>query len=229
MPNSYEKPVVTPTPDSPIHKETVTHPAYGMIGASRIQGGKLILFGSDFIHDRSIAIRIHHSELNRDSTSEHHFATKQICEVYLSEAQWATFVSSLNVGDGVPCTITALGGKNVPMIPSVPDRAIQFTEAAKERLQKSMDALTEMSAKIDGMKISTKAKDELNSFINTAKMNIGSNLKYVATQFGEHIEDQVEKAKMEISAYVHSTVMRAGLESLGVPIQIATEMKALEE
>lgn len=227
MPNSYEKPVVTSTPDT--HKETVTHPAYGMIGASRIQGGKLILFGSDFIHDRSIAIRIHHSELNRDSTSEHHFATKQICEVYLSEAQWATFVSSLNVGDGVPCTITALGGENVPMIPSVPDRAVQFTEAAKERLKVSTDALNEMSALIENMKISAKAKDELKSLVDKAKMNIGSNLKYVATQFGEHIEEQVEKAKMEVSAYVHSTITRAGLNNLGVPIQIATEMKMLEE
>lgn len=224
---NYEEPKVTKV-ESNTHKEVQTHPSYGMIGVSRISGGNLVLNGSDFIHNRSIAIRIKYGELLRDSASEHHYAGSEIVEVYMSEAQWATFVSSMNIGEGVPCTLTRVMGKSIPMIPKPRNRAIQFTDAVKERLEKSREALEALSKSIDDTKISIKLKKELQDLVREARVNIGSNLNFVATQFGEHIEKNVESAKMEVSAFIHNAITHAGLEALGVPIQVP-DMKMLEE
>jgi hypothetical protein len=101
------------------------HPAYGMIGASRVSGGAY-LYGSDFRHQHWMTIRIHHGRLLRSDLSyDHYMAEGQIIEVELSEAQWATFVSAANVGDGVPCTINWVVGEGfLPELTPPTDRRI---------------------------------------------------------------------------------------------------------
>src|SRR4051812_19636627 len=88
---------------------TERHPAYGMIGASRVNwaGNGTNLFGSDFRHRNTVRIQIHGADVRRDLSHDwiHADSRRSLVEVELSEAQWAGFVSTLNVGDGVACTI----------------------------------------------------------------------------------------------------------------------------
>lgn len=81
-----------------------SHPAYGMILAARVQGGAR-LAGSDFKHQSYIAIEVRHAHLSRSLSNDRWHGDKHIIRLSLSEAQWATFVSSMNVGFGVPCTL----------------------------------------------------------------------------------------------------------------------------
>lgn len=92
------------------------HPAYGQIGASRTYGGGRALYGSDFRHNSSVTIRISESEVTRDLSRDWPHATREIVEVTLSEAQWATFVSSLNMGEGTQCTLAHVMGERKPPI-----------------------------------------------------------------------------------------------------------------
>jgi hypothetical protein len=114
-----------------------THPAFGQISASRVTGSTT-LFGSDFLHQHYVTIKVNRAELNRDLSRDWHFQREEIVEVALSEAQWATFVSSMNVGAGSQCTIQRVQGEQMPSIPV----RVQEDEF-KEELRSTVAGLTE--------------------------------------------------------------------------------------
>src|SRR3954470_19367469 len=101
-------------------EEIEKHPAYGQIAASRVtSGGGATLYGSDFKHSNFITIRVHASEQHRSLSHDWHYARDMLCEVALSEAQWATFVSSLNAGMGVPCTLSYVAPDGIGPVPEI--------------------------------------------------------------------------------------------------------------
>ncbi len=192
----------------------ISHPAFGMIGAKR-RHGHAVLYGSDFIHNDSISIVISTSTLNRDLSRDWPFAENELIEVALSEAQWATFVSSLNVGSGVQCTIEHKDRVAVPGLPKPVERQKQFMGEANQKIADTIVELTKLTTMISALKISDKQKKELLDQARMARMQIESNAPFVMEQFGEHMEQVVEKAKIEVNAYAVSHLMRAGLAALG--------------
>lgn len=219
-----EDPVIKKN-SSPMGGEDYSHPAYGDISASRVTG-HMNLYGSEFHHQGFITIRIKHAKFTRSLSRDWHFADNEIVEVALSEAQWAHFVSSLNSG-GTQCTINGLGRGTgyTPRLPDPPNRQEQFDSELKESMQRSQETLKGLIEKIKEMKISEKAKAELIREIDFAQSGISSSAKFVAESFSEHMEEQTEKAKCEVNAYVTAQVQRVGLEALrgDAPLMITGE------
>jgi hypothetical protein len=135
-------------------------------------------------------------------------------EVSLSEAQWASFVSSLGLGAGVPCTLQSVQGKQIPQIPGVQDKAAQFKGEAKASARKAMDALDGVEDQIAGLKISEKQKKELIDGLNVSRMTLRSSLNFVLSQFGEYVEDTMTKARIEVNAYAQQMLISTGLAKL---------------
>lgn len=201
-----------------------THPAFGQIRAGRISGNQ-VLYGSDFLHHNYIAVTIKRSQLNRSLSRDWHFGREELIEVMLSEAQWATFVSSMNIGDGVPCTINHLAGKGVPGIPyRTADH--EFKNEVRERVQRSVASVRQTMEAIAGLGLSKAKTQAIQGALSSVIMNLESNLPFVADQFDKHVEDKIEKAKVEANAYIVAAVTRAGLEALANPV-LSTPM--LEE
>ena len=200
-----EKPVVHQS-DSHLEDSRETHPAYAMIGAGRVTGAAT-LAGSDFKHQHYVHIEIRHGHISRSLSNDRWHGDKSIVRVSLSEAQWATFVSSMNVGFGVPCTLewTQQDGR-IPSIERTPDRANQFKGEVGRTMQ---DALDKMQKAYD--EAPTK---KLKAVIGSAMTEIRSNVSFVQDQFSEHMEHTVEKAKIEVNAYVTNAVQRAGLQAI---------------
>lgn len=207
-----EQPKVTVRPDG----ETVTtHPAFAQIVAARTSGGHQTLYGSDFVHNDFICIRICASELRRSLNRDWSFGRRDIIEVRLSEAQWATFVSSPNIGSGVPCTLSVRDGQYVPTIPAPTPRSDQFTKEMKASLG---EVITKLDDLIGGAKTAAQKKE-----MQLLRQQIVSNLPFVADQFGRHVETTMEHAKAEIHGYMVGMIQRAGLEALtngALPLQI---------
>ncbi len=209
-----EKPMVQES-DSHLEDTRETHPAYAMIGASRVTGSAT-LAGSDFNHQHYIHIEIRHGHISRSLSNDRWHGDKSIVRVSLSEAQWATFVSSMNVGFGVPCTLewTQQDGR-IPSIEKTLDRAAQF----KGEVSKTMkDALTKMQEAYDAA-----PTKKLKDMIGRAMTEIRANVSFVEDQFAEHMEHTVEKAKIEVNAYVTNAIQRAGLQAMA-----AGDVKLLE-
>ena len=212
MNRPYENPITT-VDDGPMDGTTTTHPAFAQISASRVSGSTY-LYGSDFNHNHYVTIAICRSELKRSLSRDWFFGREEKIEVALSEAQWATFVSSMNQGSGVACTLQHIDRERVPQLPETPKKKAQYDAELKERLGIVEDSLAELEKQIDASPLSGKKKDALKSTLGAAQRNLTPNIKFVSDQFGEHMEDTIEKAKIEIEAHVNSAVHRAGITAL---------------
>jgi uncharacterized protein YktA (UPF0223 family) len=194
-----------------------THPAWGLIGASRVQGDA-VMFDSDIRHHHYITIRLARASRRRDLNHDWLHREEEIIEVEMSEAQWASFVSSMNTGNGVPCTITREGRKPVPGMPYAP------------RLQESMDevrnsaekSVAKVAAAYDAVEAAFEAgagRKELREKIRTLKFAVAhmpANAEFAAKSLSEHAENVVQKARADIEAMVVSKAEQLQLDPADV-------------
>lgn len=200
-----------------------THPAYGQIGVSRVSG-RASLYDSDFDHNAFMTITIQRSQLTRSLSNDWHFARGELIQVALSEAQWATFVSSPNVGSGVPCTIQHIQGERVPQLPPPAPRTKQFGAEVVKQMQAHLAQIDEALADIDSLGLSKAKAEKVRAGLSGARASLTAGLPFIAEQFSEHMEKTVEKAKAEVHGYMSGAIQRAGLEALTggtMPLQIA--------
>lgn len=188
---------------------TETHPAWALIGASRGQSGPpgAVLFDSDIRHRNSIRIRISAASRRRDLNRDWiHAERLPFIEVELSEAQWASFISSMNVGDGVPATIRWRDGE-VPGVPHEP------------RLRESMDEVR--SAAAGAFEAVWSAFEQYEQKKNAANLrtlkyaiqNAPSNITFAGDSLNEHAENVVQRARADIEAMVVSKAAQLGIEA----------------
>lgn len=220
--HNWPDPVAPEQRPDPNGRGTIeTHPAYALVRASRISSHPGVnLFGSDFRHRQYVCLEVARADRRRDLSNDWvHGDMTPLIRVALSEAQWATFVSSLNVGEGAPCTLERVANDLVPEILQLTDRRQQFRDEMQDRLaivKQNLDALAQ-AVKLPAL--SGKKQGELLSLISTAQQNLGCNLDFVAEQFDEHMEATVEKAKAEIQGHIGSVLAKKGLQALagGMP------------
>ena len=184
------------------------HPSFAVIGAYRVSG-RATLAGSPLRHHGFVNIRIGYAKEHVSHTHSHFMATGQcIAEVSLSEAQWATFVSNMNVGSGVPCTVEyAKDGKTVRH-PYIEDESFdqkreadirRATAKAQEQLRAAVKALDEL---LKEKTISKKRLSEVrNMFVRPVDHGPGD-MEHLANMLTEHKENLVEAAKAEVASMV---------------------------
>lgn len=219
-----EVPKIERLEKDPVAESLETHPAYAQIWASRISGGRY-LYGSDFQHNGYIQITIARSDLKRGLSNDWPHSREEYIQVALSEAQWATFVSTLNSGGGTQCTACHINRKSVPEIEHPTDRKKQFKQEHSERMASAQQSILSAQTKLRALGLSEKKIKDILSDMNHAYMDIGGNLDFVSEQFGEHMEKVTEHAKIEANAYVQHVISRAGIRALSE----APPVRLLEE
>lgn len=203
---------ITELPNEKGRGKQYAHPAFGQISVSRISGRRA-LYGSDFMHDRFVRVAIGPSVLQRDLSHDWYFRSQTVIEVDLSEAQWATFVSSFNVGEGVPCTIARDHNGGVPAFP-LRDSGQEYKIETDAKLSECIRLVDEAIAAVDAAGLTKPKRDALLAPLRRAHQHLSCNLPFVAKSFGEHMETRVEKAKVEVEAYISGAINRAGLAAL---------------
>lgn len=212
MARDIQEPVETP---GDFHDKKLNHPAFGQIRASRVSGD-VALYDSDFVHHHYVTITLSRSELHRGLSNDWHHGREELFEVALSEAQWASFVSSMNVGSGVPCTIqrnVAHPGYMVPGLPAPKAPAEKFKGEIKQAVAELQRDLRALAGEVDGALSKTRAAD-IQRRMGWIADRLTDNTGFVADQFDRHVEKTVERAKTEINAYAVATVQRAGLDAI---------------
>ena len=229
VPVSEQYPEIEKTPDNPIYQSVEQHPAYAMVGASRVTSTGTFLYGSDFKHRSFITLAIRRSEKGRGLSNDYYHGRDELIEIAMSEAQWATFISTLNVGFGVPCTLQHINCESVPSIAGIVNAKKQFITEMNSLVEKGNNALDDLEVVIDRLNLSKKAKEELKWQVETARRTTGSSGKFMAEQFGEHVEKVTEAAKVEVNAYMTGVIARAGIKALtesSPPLEIEDTKKS---
>lgn len=103
--------------------EKKQHPSYGMIRFARssIGGSGTALFGSSIMHNNVIRLSISKGMMEREGNEDWFLAgtdiNDMIVEVEMSYTQFAEAITSLNIGEGIPVTITKVNGTFVEPCP----------------------------------------------------------------------------------------------------------------
>jgi len=167
-------------------------------------------------------VRIARAEVARGLSNDWiHSLLPSIIELDMSEAQWARFISTLNVGDGTPCTLDWIESVGlIPEIPFPPQRKKQFTNEMSAHLIEIIECAKQLSELIE----KGGRKSEMRSLAHRIMEGLPNSTKFIADQFGEHVEKITEHAKVEIHAYLMRAVTRAGLKALGAPEEPPVKM-----
>lgn len=198
--------------------EPETHPSYGFVQVSRVSGHNA-LFGSPFKHQHFMTLTIGRSTRERSLGRDWHFGglSHGLVEVALSEAQWAHMVSSVGMGGGVPCTLRYVGNEAMEPCPEQAEveRFHEDIQRDTEHAMKFMqDAITKMQALADDKAPTKEKRKEVLSALVTAQKKLIDSAPFVVKQLTEHMDTVVHAAKTEVEAYVHSTIVEAGIQKL---------------
>jgi hypothetical protein len=209
-----QKPVTTVVGHD-VFGNTEEHPAYALISASRVSATPgVFLNGTPFAHRTYIEVRIKRSVMMRTLSRDWNSAKEEIVSVMLSESQWASFISSMNIGEGVPCTFDRINGAPIPGIEAPVPKTERFLGEMNEDFQKALDSLKELNELVASSVIPAKMKRVIWEKINHATNMINGGAKFVPKQFEEHMAESVDQAKSEAAAYLMAAIQKAGISSL---------------
>jgi hypothetical protein len=202
------------------------HPSFGMIGISRTSGNAS-LFESEIRHQYYLSIRIKEAVRLIDGTHTHIHGGKELIEINLTEAQFATLMTQPNHGDGVPCTIHySIADKNEPWThprfmsrpyPPAPERfEKKFHKEAGERAKIISDNLADLEKEIDSflsgdLKANKGTLNILKAKVSSARQQIDQNIPYVLHTAEEQLEKKISAAVIEFEGYINQSLQQKGL------------------
>jgi hypothetical protein len=183
------------------------------------------LFGSALPrHQSLIHIKIREATTTEWDDEQHYMGSDVIAECYLSAAQWAEFLTSMNVGDGVPCTLGTHRGSDGKMVDpgEPPEEETPVTRAAKHAVQATEDDFTQahrdmvaLLAEVDADKRVPRAvKDRIKDIARRLGYGLDGNLRFRVERVQEAAAKAVAAAKAEVDAFMTHAIHRAGLSAL---------------
>jgi len=195
------------------------HDSYAAISLSRVStGGGIDLFGSSIKNNTAIALRINEAEEDEYYGATKHWKKGRIIEVYLSPNQFSELITTMNISEGVPCTITWMRGKGEIERPKRTN-AREVTEGVlRKTIKKTFSRLTEIQESVEALKkkssVSKKDRENLSKSLSLLRQDLESDMPFVETIFNEVMDKSVTEAKADIDGMVTHVVTKLGLESL---------------
>jgi len=192
-------------------------PSFGLVSISRVQGSGRLLFESPFDHQHYVTLSIKRAYRHRTDLHSNYIGDgEELIEIAMSETQFATMVTSLNMGVGTPCTIAHFGGKMIPE--PKPDQTKQvFAHEAREhftdlaKMAAELEKLTETPAK----DVKAPQRERMNFLALKIHQAVTSSMDFFHEQFQESMDKVVAAAQGEVQAHVLSVIQKAGLKALG--------------
>ena len=181
-----------------------THPAFGVIQANRVSSSPpgQVLFDSDIRHQHFVKLTISDADRERDLHRDWIYERKTLIEVWMSEAQWAQMVSSMNAGTTSVTIRRREADWDIPGLPFDSRLEISHTEtrnAAHRMMEEVKAAMAAYKEK--------KSAENLRR-LETAIRNTEANVEFAAKSLTEHSETVVAKARADIEAFVTAAAGR---------------------
>jgi hypothetical protein len=212
-------------------EKQMEHESFGMIGFSRISGNPGPLFGSSIKHGHFIRLSIKHGILRRGLNHNWYSGMNNIVELDLSYTQFAELLTTMNVEDGVPCTLRRVGVQDMAEPPTTDERT-QFNEEFTEHVNKVMKQADALAAKARELLKSKSVKKgelaEIIALIDHLQMQVKSNMPYIQKQYNAANEKTVTQAKGEVEAFVLHKLHSLGIEALNKQIEAGAVVELVD-
>lgn len=202
-------------------EQEFTHPSYGMVQLSRRQGSPR-LFGSALeSHQSYVTLSVRKASLIRGPHGDRYYGSLRgdIIEVDLSAAQFAEMLTTMNVGMGVPCTISLVDMERVEPPPVIPTEAQSVRDGFRESLTAFAKGLPGKAKKVREIlakkTINKEDKAEVAGVIDGVIRELTDNAPFIIDMFREATERIMTAAKSEADAWLTNVINQAGLKALG--------------
>lgn len=214
--------VVTKIEGGHMEGERHTHPSYGSLSFNRISGGDPNLFGTSVKHNNKINLVLRRCEYDRGLHTNWYHPTEELFEVEMSYTQFAELITSMNIYEGVPCTIKQIMGERTPPVPyynPVEVHKKEFEESTDKVYEEAQNLISKVAEKFKEKKsFNKKEQEEILSDLTKISMNIGCNQKYQIDCFNEQMEHTVTESKGEVEAFVqHKMYQLAQMAAIDNP------------
>ncbi len=198
------------------------HESFGMVGFYRTTGNPGRLFGSPLrTHEAFVTLRVSKGARYNDYGQDryHGGMRGEILELILSEGQFASLLTSMNVGTGVPCTLRYIMGKELPKPPEEIELEVDkvrqhFHKDMKKVVAGVKEAKKEMAELLEKKSLSKADRERIMNVISRVEMHIESNAPFMVQQFEEAAEKVVVHSKAEIDAFLTNNAFTEGMKVL---------------
>lgn len=210
--------------------ERYTHPSFGQIHFSRVNGNNTDFYGSELPQDHYITMEVHHSEIERSLTKDWYFTKGlPVIELRMSSGQFAEMITSLNNGSGTCCTIEMIDGKKVEPLSNQESRKEFVHRKFQDRMKMFANSIRENKNKakeIVKKKTLSKADiHELSHHLDWLTQEIERNIPFFAKCFQETMDEIVYEAKTEVENAIQHKINTLGLNALHDQNQLLTNNK----
>ena len=205
------------------------HPSYGIIRITRsaIGGEGVALFGSSIMHNNVIRLEILKGYMERSANEDKCFPKQKmkdkIIEVEMSYTQFAEAITSLNLAQGVPVTITNLEGKFLERCPYDDRQKVMRMEIheATYNLLKHLEKESEKIEKLLGEKrvLSKDDRSNIVSVLKNIKNELDNNIPFLQQLFTEQMDRTVTEAKGEFETYLQNKMNTIALTAMADEIK----------
>lgn len=201
-------------------RERETHPSYGLLGFSRINSNGTRFFGSELEQGNYIQMRLYEAEVEHTLTQDYFFAANHvpIAEVRMSTGQFAEMITSMNTGDGIPCTIEMINRKKVAELPSIENRKEFVHRKFEDRMKAFAKTIRETQLKAkDLVKKKTLSKEDVHNLTHHLEWlttEVTNNIPFFAKCFQETMDEVVLEAKLEVENAIQHKINVMGVAAI---------------
>ena len=205
-------------------KEKKQHPSYGMIRFARssIGGSGTALFGSSIMHNNVIRLSISKGMMEREGNEDWFLAgtdiNDMIVEVEMSYTQFAEAITSLNIGEGIPVTITKVNGTFVEPCPYSDRQKVmrrEVDEATRDLVRQLEKRSEEIEKLLDEKRVlSREDRRNIVSTLKNVRQELKSNIPYLQKLFAEQMDKTVTEAKGEFETYLQNKMNSIALAAI---------------
>lgn len=198
------------------------HESHGMIGLYHTNGRRRFFGSALGTHDHYMAIKIREGYEVANMGRKWFAGGKLVCEIRLSNAQFAEMITTPNMNDGIPCTFSFREGHGeIDEDPKLRDleitQALTYAEeGTQEGIARLAEALKRVSNLLNGR--GTVRKKDLEPIrtllIQANNVFGGSDRNFYVEQVKKAASKVVVAAKAEVDATVTRFIHRLGLDAL---------------
>lgn len=196
-----------------------THPSYGSLQIHRTSGCRR-LFDSALQHHGYITLKVVRAEMHDGIGGNGSIMLRgpSIVEVCMSETQFARAITSMNMGSGVPCTISRVEGTSIPD-PPVTDIRSEHLRALDHANEENVARLRDVADTLEKMhaakaRPTLKEVEKMHRDIMQSLDYYRVNSQFYVEQVAERMEAMIDDAKTEVEAHAVNVVNRLGMEAI---------------
>lgn len=179
--------------------------------------GRVDLYGLPFTTESFIEIRVQGAEETEGArgTNRRGSTKKNYIRLWLSSSQFAQAITTLNISEGVPCTVRSLGATQYPefKLEQHASEKIKFQKEGIAHLKAAITSIDQAIAAAKEIKLKRERESVL-EHLQVSRNELADRLLFVGEMFVEYLNSVEQQAKTEVSAYCDLAVRNLGVDAL---------------